>query len=164
MVANLLRDIREADFERILRLNAAAEVETSRLDLSRLRLLLGLSSYHKVAVTADQVAAFLLAMRETAPYENDNHAWFRARYRRFFYVDRIVVAPEFAGRRIGSGLYADLFEFAREQGVPRVVCEYNLEPPNPASKAFHDAFGFRQVGTQQVARGAKRVSLQAAMV
>lgn len=159
-----LRDIREADLERILRLNADVEVETSRLDLSRLRLLLGLSSYHKVAVTKGRVAAFLLAMRESAPYENDNHGWFRGRYHCFLYVDRIVVAVEFAGRRIGSALYADLFEFAREHGVPRVVCEYNLEPPNPASKAFHDAFGFRQVGSQHVAGGAKRVSLQAAAV
>ena len=47
---------------------------------------------------------------------------------------------------------------ARSREVPVVVCEFDLEPPNPSSRAFHARFGFREVGTQ-VANG-KTVSLQ----
>jgi hypothetical protein len=43
-----------------------------------------------------------------------------------------------------------------------VTCEYNLFPPNEPSRLFHDRFGFREQGTQWVASGTKRVSLQAA--
>lgn len=154
----------EADFPAVAALNRAAEAATSPMDLARLRALHGLSCYHKVAVEDGQIVAFLLAMRDDAPYENDNHGWFAARYERFVYVDRIVVSPVCAGRGIGSALYQDLFAFARGQGLPRVVCEYNLEPPNPASQAFHARFGFAEVGTQLVAGGAKRVSLQVAAV
>ncbi|MEZ5478989.1 MAG: hypothetical protein R3E95_16365 [Thiolinea sp.] len=39
-------------------------------------------------------------------------------------------------------------------------CEYDLEPPNPASARFHAGFGFREVGRQTVAGGKKQVSLQ----
>jgi uncharacterized protein len=121
-----------------------------------------MSTYCKVATVEEQVAAFLIALREGAPYENDNHRWFSSRYPSFLYVDRIVVSSRFSGRGIGSRLYGDLFAFARSQGIRSVVCEYNIVPPNPASRAFHEKFGFREVGTQWVAGGTKQVSLQAA--
>ncbi|MCW8806942.1 MAG: GNAT family N-acetyltransferase [Rhodanobacter sp.] len=159
-----IRDITEADFERILALNDAEVQQTSAMDRERLRLLVGLSSQSKVAIVDGEVAAFLLAMRDGAPYENDNYRWFAARFARFLYVDRIVVDSRFAGRKIGSLLYSSLFEHAQLQGIQTITCEYNLEPPNPASRAFHDRFGFRELGTQWVAGGTKKVSLQAAEI
>jgi predicted GNAT superfamily acetyltransferase len=56
----------------------------------------------------------------------------------------------------------DGVEYARLQQIKAVACEYNIEPPNHASKAFHDKFGFQEVGTQYVADGTKRVSMQVA--
>jgi predicted GNAT superfamily acetyltransferase len=44
--------------------------------------------------------------------------------------------------------------------VTRVTCEFDIEPPNPASARFHGRFGFREVGRQNVAYAAKAVSLQ----
>lgn len=157
-----IRDANEADFDAIVRLNADEELQTSAMDRDRLQLLHNLSSYHRVAVVEGQVAGFLLAMRETASYQNDNFAWFSPRYAQFFYVDRIVVSGDFAGRKIGSSLYTDLFDVARLNGVKTIVCEYNIEPPNVASEAFHDRFGFMEVGTQRVANSSKLVSMQAA--
>ena len=157
-----LRTIVESDFESIVRLNDAEVRQTSPMDLDRLRLLIGMSSYCKVATVEDEVAAFVIALREHAPYENDNYSWFGARFERFLYVDRIVVGAGFSGRGIGSDLYNDLFGFARTHGVGTITCEYNLDPPNPASRVFHDRFGFKELGRQWVANGTKQVSLQAA--
>ena len=70
----------------------------------------------------------------------------------------------FAGLKIGSRLYEDLFDCARSQGIKTITCEYNIQPPNPASQRFHDKFGFKELGQQWVALGTKRVSLQAAEV
>jgi len=137
---------------------------TSPMDLERLRWLLGMSAYGKVVETEGQVAAFLIALSEGAPYENDNYAWFAARLPRFLYVDRIVVGARFAGRGLGSRLYDDLFAFARARGIGTITCEYNIDPPNLPSRAFHDKFGFTELGTQWVAGGTKQVSLQAAEV
>lgn len=160
----ILRDAVETNFDRIVELNAAEVVQTSAMDLGRLRLLHGLAGYCKVAVADGRVAAFLLAMEDGVDYPNDNYLWFAARYPRFLYVDRIVVDSAFSGLGIGSRLYRDVFGYARSQAIRTVACEYNIEPPNHASKAFHDRFGFNEVGSQDVANGRKRVSLQVAEV
>lgn len=157
-----VRNAVATDFARIVELNAEAVRHTSVMDVQRLQNLHALSSYHKVATIDGAVAAFLLAMRENAPYPNDNYGWFAARYGKFVYVDRIVVDPASAGLKLGTLLYEDLFEYARAQAIPTVTCEYNIEPPNEPSRRFHEKFGFSEVGTQWLDGGLKRVSLQAA--
>ncbi len=156
----LLRNSAAADFASIVALNAAEVQHTSVMDEARLRELHAMAAYHKVALVDGVVAAFLLAFREDAPYRNDNHGWFLARYPRFLYVDRIVVGAAGAGLGLGSLLYRDLFAQARADAVPIVCCEYNIEPPNEPSRRFHDKFGFREVGSQWLDGGKKRVSLQ----
>ena len=159
-----IRDVVDADFEAIVALNDGEVQQTSAMDVNRLRFLVTLSSYCKVVTVENRVVAFLIALREGAPYENDNYRWFSERFTTLIYVDRIVVNAGFSGRGVGSKLYGDLFEFARSERVATVTCEYNIEPPNPASQTFHDKFGFRELGTHWVANGTKRVSLQAATI
>jgi uncharacterized protein len=160
MITALIRDAAETDFDRIVTLNAAVVQETSAMNLERLRELHALTFVHRVASVDGQVVAFLLAMRDGAAYANDNFEWFSARYPRFVYIDRIVVDAAASGHGIGRLLYDDLFARSRANEISIVACEYNIEPPNPASKAFHDRFGFVEVGTQRVAGGSKLVSLQ----
>lgn len=158
----IIRHTEPADFASITALNEAAVQHTSAMDVQRLQNLHALSSYHKVVTVDGVVAGFLLAMRENAPYPNDNYGFFAARYGNFLYVDRIVVDPAFSGHKLGTLMYRDLFDHARAQAVPVITCEYNIEPPNEASRRFHDRFGFSEVGTQWLDGGRKRVSLQAA--
>lgn len=132
------------------------------MDMERLLALVAMSDYCKVALIHKQVVAFVIALREETPYENDNYKWFSSRLPNFLYVDRIVVDSQFSGRGTGSRLYDDLFAFARSQGICTIACEYNIDPPNPVSHAFHQKFGFRRLGTQWVAGGTKQVALQAA--
>ena len=157
-----LRTAIESDFPAILSLNEAEVKQTSQLALGLLESLVRISAYCKVAVVEGKVAAFLIAIRDGAPYQNDNYNWFASRIPHFLYVDRVVVGSRYKGRRIGSQLYKDLFEFARSEGIEKITCEYNIDPPNPASRAFHDKFGFNELGTHWVANGTKQVSLQAA--
>jgi uncharacterized protein len=160
----LVRDATENDYTRIIELNDAEVQQTSPMNMDKLHRLAQISNYHRVAVAGDRVAVFLLAIREGAPYCNENYAWFSARFRQFIYIDRIVVGSEFAGLRIGSLLYEDLFSCARSHGIKTVTCEYNIDPPNLASQRFHDKFGFKELGTQWVAKGTKQVSLQASEI
>jgi predicted GNAT superfamily acetyltransferase len=73
----------------------------------------------------------------------------------------VVVDATYRGAGVGRALYAAVFDRARRDGVAHVACEYDIEPPNPASARFHAAHGFREVGTQVLGAG-KRVSLQMA--
>jgi predicted GNAT superfamily acetyltransferase len=160
----VIRDAHASDFQDICSLNLAEVQHTSPMDATRLAALAKLGCYHKVACVNGGICAFLLAMCSGAPYENENFAWFAQKYSRFIYIDRVVVSSEYRGLRIGSLLYEDLFGHARSLGIHVVTCEYNIVPPNESSRRFHDKMGFKEQGTQWVANGTKRVSLQSAEI
>ncbi len=160
----MLRDATTADFPAILRLNGESEHFLSPLTPTRLAQLHGQAAYHQVAVLEREVLGFLLVFREHADYDSPNFRWFAARYTRFLYIDRVVVSTAHQGKRLGALLYEDLFAFAGTSGAGRVVCEFDIDPPNEISRKFHARFGFREVGTQWVATGRKQVSLQEAPV
>lgn len=158
--APVLRDATPGDFAAILALNDAEAHHTSAMDAARLQALHVLAWRHVVVEVEGQVAAFLLAMRDGAAYDNANFAWFAGRHARFVYIDRVVVGARWQGRGLGARLYEALFADARGQRIPAVCCEYNVVPPNPTSQRFHDRFGFREAGRRWLDGGAKQVSMQ----
>jgi len=131
----------------VLALNNAHAIELSRLDADQLRVLIKGAFY---ARRIGEIDAVLLAFDEGMTYDSPNYRWFRARYRRFVYVDRVVVAESARRRGHARQLYVDLFEHARRAGHDIVGCEVNHDPPNPASDAFHAALGFEEVGRGSV--------------
>ena len=133
----------------VLALNNAHAAELSWLDGDRLTFLLR-QAFH--ARRIGEVDGFLMAFDQGAAYDSPNYLWFRQRYRRFVYVDRVVVAPVARGRGYAGLLYADLFDRAGRTGHDIVVCEVNRDPPNPASDAFHAAQGFTEVGHDDPSR------------
>jgi len=63
-----IRDVVESDFESIVKLNDTEVQQTSQRNLDRLRLIIQMSSYCKVAKAEGQAAAFVVAIRESALY------------------------------------------------------------------------------------------------
>lgn len=139
---------------RLLALNNAHATELSWLEPDRFSVLLGRAFHARRIGAAD---AFLLAFDQDADYDSPNYVWFRQRYPRFVYIDRVAVAPPARGRGHARRLYADLVETAGARGHGLVVCEVNAEPPNPASDAFHAALGFTEVGRAAIHGGSKTV-------
>jgi predicted GNAT superfamily acetyltransferase len=134
----------------VLDLNNAHAVELSWLDPGRLDAFLRTAFY---AEAVGELDAFLIAFDEGAPYDSPNFLWFRERYERFVYVDRVVVAAAARGRGLARRLYDDLFARTAASGRDLVACEVNVEPPNPASDAFHAAQGFVELGRGAVGGG-----------
>ena len=73
----------------MLALNNAHAQELSWLEPARLQHLVARAF---LAQRIGNIDAFLLAFDQDADYDSPNFLWFRARYPRFVYVDRIVVA------------------------------------------------------------------------
>jgi predicted GNAT superfamily acetyltransferase len=157
---HVIRESAESDFETLLRLNAESEHFLSPLSLPRLRFLHGQAWYRRVICLDEVVLGFLLALREGADYDSPNYKWFARRYAEFLYIDRIVIGTVARGQGLAARLYEDLFTRARGEGITRITCEFDVDPPNEASRRFHERFGFREVGSQRVADGKKIVSLQ----
>jgi uncharacterized protein len=155
-----VRDAARDDFDAVLQLNLESEAVLSPLHRARLEALHDQAWYHRVACLDGAVRAFLLALRAGADYDSPNYRWFAGRYTDFVYIDRIVVSA--TARRAGLArlLYEDLLRRATDEGVERVTCEFDTDPPNEASRRFHERFGFVEVGAQRVAGGKKGVSLQ----
>ena len=157
----MIRDATASDFPAILALNAESVHFLSPLDEARLQSLQTQAAYHRVVEIDGEVAAFLLVLREGADYDSPNYLWFAQRYPQFLYVDRIVVDARRQGQGLAARLYDNLLEFAKTSGIAQLTCEFDLDPPNPASAKFHARYGFREVGKQWLGGGKKQVSLQA---
>jgi uncharacterized protein len=147
-----------ADHPEILALNEGALPHVNRISQAELADLAAQSFYFRIAREGGRAVGFLLAFSENARYFSPNFLWFRERYRRFVYIDRIAVAVSSRRAGIGRELYADLERVARAH-APDLTCEINIEPPNPGSFAFHERLDFVEVGRQHTDAGAKLVSL-----
>lgn len=144
-----LRELTASDLSSMLALNngaAPAVPETSEADLAEL---LRASSFGFAAVSDDEFLGFVVGFEPGMDYASPNYLYFESRGTDHLYVDRIVVAEEARGMRIGQTLYRRVIALAVDQGRTEVTCEVNIEPPNPASLAFHSRLGFSEVGRQE---------------
>src|SRR4029077_1302341 len=141
----------------LLALNNDHAVELSWADDAKLRSLVAIAFLAERAGFAD---AFLIAFDQDARYDNPNFLWFRNRYARFVYVDRIVTAPEARGQGLATTLYGRLIERAIAANHERIVCEVNVDPPNSGSQAFHRSMGFAPVGDARLSTGKTVIYLE----
>ena len=153
-------DVQPKHFAGVLELNEQFVHFLSPLDADSLDKLAEEAGYFRVVEVDGEVAAFLIAMFSGANYDSPNYVWFDKRWDDFVYVDRIVVSARIQGQSMGSKLYDDLAKKACANGLRRMTCEYNVKPMNEGSAKFHDRYGFKEVGQQEL-KGGKVVSLQA---
>jgi predicted GNAT superfamily acetyltransferase len=154
-----LRTATVEDSDAIVRLNHEAVAVTSAMDADRYRELLAISDYASVVDFEGKVAAFLLGIGEGRLYDNGNYLWFSERITDYLYIDRVVVDGAHRGIGLGQRLYAHLFEWALSRQLSHLAAEFDIEPPNLASLAFHDRHGFVELGTRVLDNG-KLVSMR----
>lgn len=158
-----IRDVVEADLDALVAINNLAYPAvpvTPRDELAALR------AAAASAVVADDgsAAGFIIALGEGLGPTGENYDWFAARYQRFSYVDRVVVAERGRGAGIGRALYRRVLEDAVAAGRDTLLCEVNLDPPNPGSLRFHGRLGFEEVGRQRTKGGSVEVVMLAVPV
>ena len=149
-----LVELGDCDLAAVCRLNNLFAQETSYLTEPEMNQLVQMAFYARGFVEpGSQLGAFLIALDEQADYANANFAFFRARRKRFVYIDRVITAKHAMRQGLASKLYEDLFLRATAAAQSVVGCEVNLLPPNPASDAFHARMNFTEVGTAQLPNG-----------
>ncbi|MBU1568726.1 MAG: GNAT family N-acetyltransferase [Proteobacteria bacterium] len=160
----ITRPITTSDFTDVLALNEESVRYLSPLSSAQLGKLHSQSVFHRVVEEDGLIIAFILALQPGTDYQSVNYQWFVERYNRFLYIDRVVVSQRVQTQGAGSALYREVLAYAKENHIPFVTCEFDIEPPNPISERFHKRFGFTEVGRQSVADGRKTVSLQISTV
>ena len=154
------RDARQEELPLLLELNQSNLPHVGAISLSEMQHLHQQAIYFRIAEWERRLAGFLVAFDTRADYGSLNFLWFKKRYPDFVYIDRIIIAAEARRKGIALALYRDLENFAKQQDIPLMTCEYNLRPPNDISKLFHENYGFSEAGTQETENGKKTVSLQ----
>lgn len=150
--------IRPCDVERLYELNQANTNAVSSKSFEDFQQLVEHSFWN---CCTDGATGFALAFDQTTDFPAyKGHVvfdWFKQRYPDFVYLDRICVASNERGHRIGTGLHAELAAFMRAHDR-RVLClAIYTDPPNPRSYAFHTALGFKVVGKERIYNGTKEV-------
>jgi len=141
----VVRDVREHELDSVLALNNAAGPAILPLDAARLRQFYDTAEYFRVAERDGNLAGFLVGFGSSAAHDSTNFRWFAERYRRFLYIDRIVVASRRRGGGLGRAFYADVQSYS-ELRYPHLACEVFLEDGNDPALLFHGSFGFLEVG------------------
>ncbi len=163
-----IRPLTNADFDRVLEINAANVPAVGPIDGAQLAFLVEESCVALVAEVggppAITVAGFCVVLPPGSSYESVNYRWFMDRFDTAWYLDRVALDAAFHGQGMGSELYAavDREVSARRAAgaaLDRLTLEVNVDPPNVASLAFHARLGFVEVGRQQTPYGTE-VSLQ----
>lgn len=158
-----IRTAQQDDLELLHALNQSEIPHVGDVDKDRMAHLMKEARYIPLmAGTPDigDIAGFALCMDHDADYDSLNYRWFKARYERFLYVDRIVVASGFRRQGVAGKLYDAILAFGQSQDLALLALEYNIEPPNPVSAAFHAAYGFHEAGRRRDDKSIKEVSMQ----
>ncbi len=139
-----LRPLRDTDVADVLALNEANVEMLSAMDEAELRSVQALADRFDVVDVDGAFAGFVVTMPPGAAYDSAYYAWFTERFDRFYYLDRIVLHPDFRRQGLGGFVYTEIEQVAAPYG--RLCLEVNLVPRNDASLAFHSGRGFTEVG------------------
>ena len=153
-----LRPVEERDVPAVLALNELEVEKLAPMDEPRFSELRGLSDRFDVIEVDDAFGGFVVTFAPGSGYDSENYRWFAEQFGdRFYYLDRVVLAPRVRRRGVGRSVYAEIE--ARASAYRRVALEVNLVPPNLPSLAFHTARGYAEVG--RLGRDGHVVSLMA---
>lgn len=149
-----IRAARQQDSDAILAINAEGQPGVSALTRPDLASSFAAAQVWVVEGTAG-ITGYLIAYTPDVVYDGEEFAWFQRRYPSFLYIDQVAVARQQRGASFGFQLYQAAERLAREQHLFSLVCEVNLDPPNPVSLAFHQRNGFQEVGVLDTQDGRK---------
>lgn len=138
-----VRPLTSDDLADVLAANNVEVPKVSELDDHALRGLVTLSESALGAEVDGQLGGFVLALPPGVAYTSANYRWLSERYDDFVYIDRIVVFPTSQGNGLGRALYDAVIDATE---APVLLAEVNTRPRNDASLAFHERYGFEEVG------------------
>lgn len=139
----IIRNVNLSDIPGIIKLNNKESKWVGEKDISFFSNYFDIPFFYTVE-DMKRIVGFLMAMDEKCDYGSENYLWFKGRYDKFYYIDRVIVDGSMRGKGIASMLYKEVIN---NKGSVPLVAEVAIEPPNEGSVKFHDKVGFKEVGT-----------------
>ncbi len=155
----LYRVAETKNFNRILEINTEGKPGVAPLNCAELLRMMNLTDYVKVLEINGRVAGYFIAFLKNSNYDGEEFQYFQKELNsNYLYVDQIAIAEKYLGNGLAKEFYRDAEHFAIQFSISQIVCEVNLEPPNPKSLKFHTSLGFHKV-TQLTTQDGREVLL-----
>jgi uncharacterized protein len=154
----VLRTAQTSDIPAIAMINEAGRPNVSPINTQSISEVRMTAPYFIVAETDHAVVGYIIGYTADNVYDGEEFAWFKGKFAQFLYIDQIAIAPSARAQGIGARFYTHAANFCQERQFPMMVCEVNLDPPNPISLKFHTHIGFRELEVLKVSDG-RTVSL-----
>lgn len=138
-----IRRAKEKDLPSILDLNNRESKWVGKKEIDFFQKYMYIPIFN-VFETNERIVGFLMAMDQNTDYDSINFLWFKDKFNKFYYIDRVIVDESMGGKGIASLLYRELIDI--KQDIP-LVAEVSINPSNEGSVIFHDKIGFKEVGT-----------------
>lgn len=151
----LMREIRDEDVDGVLKLNNASIPAVNELTKTELENILKMSQKSWIVERDGVVAAALLTLESGESYQSDNYTWLDNQFDNYCYVDRIMVDVQAKRNGLGKQLYDMLETYAKAIRAEVLLCEVNIEPPNPQSLSFHNDLGWEPFHDREHGPGKK---------
>jgi len=148
-----IRRAKEKDLPSILDLNNRESKWVGKKEIDFFQKYMDISFFN-VFEANGRIFGFLMAMDQNTDYDSINFLWFKNRFNKFYYIDRVIVDESMRGKGIASLLYRELID---AKGDIPLVAEVSINPSNQSSLIFHDKIGFKEVGT--LTSGDKKVRM-----
>ena len=144
----MIRTLRTTDLELIHKWNQSTVPKVNSLTFEEFRLQSVNCTYSYIQCSTNSMpVGFIFLYDEKTEYDSLNYLYFKIRYQKFLYVDRIIIAGEHQKKGYGQQLY----DFVIDTHNPDIFCcEVNITPPNRQSLSFHHKYGFKEIGQQNV--------------
>jgi predicted GNAT superfamily acetyltransferase len=144
----MIRTLRPTDLELIHKWNESTVPKVNSLTFEEFRLQSINCTHSYIQYSTDSMpVGFIFLYDEKTYYDSLNYLYFKNRYQKFLYVDRIIIAGEYQKKGYGQQLY----DFVIDTHNPDIFCcEVNITPPNRQSLSFHQKYGFNEIGQQTV--------------
>ena len=144
----MIRTLRTTDLELIHKWNQSTVPKVNSLTFEEFRLQSVNCTYSYIQCSTDSMpVGFIFLYDEKTEYDSLNYLYFKSRYQKFLYVDRIIIAGEHQKKGYGQQLY----DFIIDTHNPDIFCcEVNITPPNRQSLSFNHKYGFKEIGQQNV--------------
>ena len=144
----MIRTLRTTDLELIHKWNQSTVPKVNSLTFEEFSLQSINCTYSYIQYSSNSnPVGFIFLYDEKTEYDSLNYLYFKSRYQKFLYVDRIIIAGEHQKKGYGQQLY----DFVIDTHNPDIFCcEVNITPPNRQSLSFHHKYGFKEIGQQNV--------------
>ena len=144
----MIRAITSTDLKLIHEWNESTVPKVNSLTFEEFSLQSINCTYSYIQYSSDSnPVGFIFLYDEKTEYDSLNYLYFKKRYQKFLYVDRIIITGEHQKKGYGQQLY----DFVIETHKPTIFCcEVNITPPNKQSQSFHQKYGFKEIDQQTV--------------